>query len=124
MSFKAELTVENKTYSLRSFYLHIARNTDPKGRPSSMPSWSIIATIDSVDDTTITNWMIDPHKQIDGKVLFYKIDEDAKLKEINFKKSWCYVMRDSFMADISFATTEIIISGGEVDIESSMLIIA
>jgi hypothetical protein len=124
MSFKAELTVENKTYSLRSFYLVISRLTDPKGRPSSMPSFNIVLTIDSVDDTTITNWMIDPHKQIDGKVLFYKIDEDAKLKEINFKKCWCYVMRDSFMADISFATTEILISGGEVDIESSMLIIS
>lgn len=124
MSFKAELTVENQTIPLRSFYLRIQRDTDPKGRPSSTPYFGLVLTMDSVDDTTITNWMIDPSKQIDGKVLLYKIDEDAKLKEITFKKCFCFALRDSFMADITFATTEFYISGGEVHIESSILIVS
>jgi hypothetical protein len=124
MSFKAELTVENQTFPLRSFFMKIQRETDPKGRPSSTPYFGIVITIDSVDDTTITNWMIDPSKQIDGKVLLYKIDEDAKLKEITFKKCYCFILHDKFMADISYASTQFLISGTEVDIESSILIVA
>jgi hypothetical protein len=124
MSFKAELTVDSKTYKLRSVYTMIFRETDIKGRPTSPPSWAIIATIDAIDDTTITNWMIDPHKQVDGKVLIYKIDEDAKLKEITFKKSYCLHMNDKFMFDVSHSSCTIVISGSEIHIESSILIIA
>jgi hypothetical protein len=122
MSFKAELTIEGKTFGLRSFFLRIDREEDSKGRPSSLPSWGMEMTIDTVDDTTITNWMIDPGKQIDGKIVFYKIDEDSKLKEIGFKKCYCYFLQDSFMTDFSFTKSEFFVAGGELDIGSSKII--
>lgn len=121
MSFKSELTVENKTFSIRRFYTFIYRKTDAKGRPSSMPSWKIIVALDAVDDTTLTGWMIDPTKQIDGKITIYRIDQDAKLKEIEFKKSYCIYLRDEFKADISYATCEIHISGRDIQVNTASL---
>src|SRR5215831_5808378 len=122
MSFKAELQVEGKTFALRSYYLVVFREKEVKGRPTSPPRWGAIAVFDASDDTTITNWMIDPHKQTDAKILLYKIDEDAKLKEITFNKAWCYHMEDKFLFDQVNASTSIIISGPELHIGSSILI--
>ncbi|HVM86767.1 MAG TPA: type VI secretion system tube protein TssD [Puia sp.] len=114
MSFKAELTVDNKTYSVRRFHVITARNMDAKGRPSGKPEWGIFLLMDAVDDTTITSWMIDPTKQMDGKLTIYKIDQDAKLKEIKFEKSYCTAMIDTFMFDRSYSTCEIHIHGKDL----------
>lgn len=123
MSFRAELTVEGALYQIRSFYTAIHRDTDDRGRPSSMPTWASIITIDATDDTTITNWMIDPTKEVEGQITIYRIDEDAKLKEIKFKKSYCLFMRDRFIAGTSVARCEIAISGGELDIDAASLVL-
>jgi type VI secretion system TssD-like protein len=121
MSFKAELQVEGKTFALRSCYWVIYREKEVRGRPTSPPRWCAVVTFDASDDTTITNWMIDPHKQIDGKILLYKIDEDAKLKEITFNKAWCLHMEDKFLFDQFNASTSITITGPELHIGSSIL---
>ncbi len=123
MSFKTELTVEGKTYPVRSCYTAIHRDTDKRGRPSSMLFWYAIITIDATDDTTITNWMIDPSKQVEGQLVIYKIDEESKLKEIKFKKSYCIYMMDRFMSDQSYTCCEIVITGGELHIDSAKLIL-
>ena len=121
MSFKAELIIDGKTYKLRSCYSTISRETDMKGRPTSPPTWVIIATIDVVDDTTITNWMIDPYKQVDGSIKLYKMDEESKLKEIAFKKSYCLHLNDKFAFHEGRSNCTIVISGAEIHIESSVL---
>jgi len=123
MSFKAVLALEGKSYQVRSSYTTIRREIDKKGRPSSMPVWYTIITVDATDDTTITNWMIDPTKEIEGQLIIYEIDEDAKLKEIKFKKSYCTHMVEKFMADISFTCCEIMISGGELEIDAASLVL-
>ncbi|MBS1974026.1 MAG: hypothetical protein JST13_06715, partial [Bacteroidetes bacterium] len=97
----------------------IFRKTDSKGRPSSIPFWKIIVILDAVDDTTLTSWMVDPAKQIDGKITIYKIDQDAKLKEIEFKKGYCVYLKDEFKADISYATCEINITGKDIQINTA-----
>ena len=121
MSFKAELSVEGKVYNVRRFFTLIHRKTDLKGRPTSMPQWTIALRIDAVDDTTLTSWMIDPTKQLDGKLTIYKIDQDTKLKEIQFKKSYCYFMRDVFQSDLSYASCEIHIGGKDIQINTASL---
>src|ERR1700730_14215715 len=121
MSFKAELSIEGKVYNVRRFFTLIHRKTDAKGRPTSMPQWLIVLRIDAVDDTTLTSWMIDPTKQLDGKLTIYKIDQDTKLKEIQFKKSYCYSMVDIFQSDVSYATSEIYIGGKDIQINTASL---
>ena len=119
MSFKTELTIEGKIYNVRKFVVTIHRNMDYKGRPTSMPAWSIFLVIDAINETTVTNWMIDPTKQLDGKLTIYKIDQESRLKEINFKKSYCYRMNDIFKTDISYATCELSIGGEDIAINSA-----
>lgn len=119
MSFKSELVVDNKTFSARRFITTIFRKTDSKGRPASMPQWAILVRLDAIDDTTLTSWMIDPSKQQDGKITIYKIDQDTKLKEIEFKKGYCTYLNDTFKADVSYATCEIHIHGKDIQINSA-----
>lgn len=123
MSFKAELTIDNQTYTVLNFYMALLRDTNPKGQPSSNPSWTIDLTIEAVNDTTITQWMIDPAKQVDGTLTLYKTDEPGKLKDIEFKKSYCYAMIDRFIPDLSVATCSMRISGEEIHIGTSMLVL-
>ena len=123
MSFKAELTIDNQMFPVRSFYMNLVRTTTVKGKPNSKPSWTIDVTIDAVDDTTITQWMIDPQKQVDGVLTIYKVDAEAKLKDIEFRKSFCYVMIDRFIPDLSVATCSMRIAGEEIQIGTTVLIL-
>ncbi len=121
MSFKTELVIEGNTYHVRRFYVTIKRDMDIKGRPTSMPTWDIRVVIDSVEDTTLTSWMIDPHKQMDGKLTIFKINEDSKMKEIEFKKSYCYHMNESFNSDSSYTSCNLLISGKDIAINEAAI---
>jgi Hemolysin coregulated protein Hcp (TssD) len=121
MSFKVELVIEGNTYNVRRFYTWVVRNTDTKGRPSSMPSWGINLRIDAVDDTTLTSWMIDPTKQMEGKLIIYRIGQNSKLKEIKFKKAYCGFLRDQFFSEKGFSICEIVIKGEEIQFNTVSL---
>ena len=80
--------------------------------------------MDAMDDTKITEWMIDPHMQKDGEIEILKLDEDAKLKLISFKKAYCVMMKESFYSYTSFMKTYLSIVGEELSIgESSVPIL-
>jgi hypothetical protein len=113
MPFNAQLTVDDKTYPIRAYYMIVSRDVDPKGRPNAKFSWQMAIRIDAMDDTTLTNWMVDPSKQLDGKITLYKIDQMSKQKEIQFKQSYCYRMDDLFIADTLYSNCQVVISGTE-----------
>ena len=121
MSFKSELTIEGKTYNVRRFFVSVKRNIDQRGRPSSMPSWSLFVVIDSVQDTTLTRWMLDSVKELNGELIMYKIDQNSKLKEISFKKSYCFGMNDLFNSETGYATCELLIAGRDLKINTAEL---
>ncbi len=121
MSFKAELEVDGKTYPIRKFYAGIHRATDGKGRPASMPGWEIYVLMDITGENALTDWMADPAKQQDGKIVLYKIDQDTKLKEIHFKKAYCSYLLDVFQPDISYNGCEIRITGKDIQINTATL---
>jgi len=121
MAFKVELTIDNQVFPVRDFYLSILRETNPKGQPNSNPAWILDVTIDAVNDTTITQWMIDPAKQVDGDLSIYKTDGEGKLKNIEFKKSCCFGMIDRFIPGLSETSCYIRISGEEIHIGTAKL---
>lgn len=121
MSVRVELTIEDKTYQVRRYYTTIQRAEDEKGRPGSDPQWSLYVVIDAVNDTTITNWMLDPKKLVDGKLTLYTIGEDSKLKTIEFKKSTCHFLADYFNLDHAFITSYIAITGKDIKINTAEL---
>ena len=121
MAFSADLTVDNKVFPVRDFYLSVLRETTPKGQPSSPPSWILDVTIEAVNDTTITQWMIDPDKQVDGRLVIYKTEGEGKLKKIEFKNSNCFTMIDRFIPEFSETSCFIRIAGSEIKVGTAKL---
>src|SRR3954470_5975572 len=97
MALQVELTVDSQAFPVKDFYLSVLREVTPKGQPSSAPTWTLDITIDAVNDTTITAWMIDPNKQVDGSLTINQTDGSGKMKEIQFKGANCYGMVDQFI---------------------------
>ncbi|HEX3768327.1 MAG TPA: type VI secretion system tube protein TssD [Puia sp.] len=116
MPFKVELTVDSQVFPVKDFYLSVLRETTAKGQPSSKASWILDVTIESVNDTTITSWMIDPSKQVDGSIDIYQSDGQGKMKSLEFKSSSCFTMIDRFIPEFSETSCYIRISGVEINV--------
>ena len=121
MAFEATLNVDGNAYNVNWMLLRVARNEDQRGKPASRPVWSVVISLDAMDDSTVKNWMIDSHMQKDGKIILSRIDESATFKEIEFKKSYCVSYYDEFFADIEYLNTIIVVTGGEVTINKATL---
>jgi len=99
MSFNAKLKFGSKDgidvlacdYSLR-------RDVDAKGRPSSgVYGGTIKLSIESTDDTSIIESMVNQYKPVDGAITFKKSDEDAKMKEVKWEKGYVIDFHESFV---------------------------
>lgn len=89
-SFRTELTVDGNTYPVRHLWLEITQTIDAVGRPSSATrGGKIRLEMDVVDDDTLSEWMADPHKLLSGNIRYYRTDEDATLKELQFEDAYC-----------------------------------
>ncbi|QDK80683.1 hypothetical protein EXU85_19555 [Spirosoma sp. KCTC 42546] len=121
MAYEGKLSVDGTDYDINWMLMQIARNEDKKGIPASRPEWSIVISLDAMDDSTIKSWMIDPHMQKDGKIILNRIDEDASYKEIEFKQAICVNYFDEFFADTDYLNTIINITGSEVTINNATL---
>lgn len=121
MAYEGTLTVEGTDYPINWMLLRIARNEDKRGVPASRPAWEFLIGLDAMEDSTIKNWMVDPHMQKDGKVVLVRIDEDATYKEIDFKKAYCSFYKDEFYADMNYLSTTIYIVGTEVTFNKATL---
>lgn len=122
MSFKATLKLDGNEYPLTACNVLVHRKSDAKGKPSSKTGWRLFLILDSMDDTTMTEWMVDPHLQKDGEIEIFKVDEDAKLKVISFKKAYCYSMKENFYSYTSFMKCFLIIGGEEVHIGEAAVV--
>jgi hypothetical protein len=89
MAFKARLKIGSKEVDVLKCDYALYRDVDSKGRPSSgVYGGKINLTIESTDDTSIIESMINQFKPIDGTVTFKKTDEDAKMKELSWEKGY------------------------------------
>jgi hypothetical protein len=116
MSFQVDLTVDNQVFPVKDFYLSVLREITPKGQPSSSPTWTLDVTIDAIKDTTITSWMIDPDKKVDGNITINQLDGSGKMKSIEFKGAWCYGMIDQFIPEFAETSCFMRISGPEIHV--------
>ena len=90
MSFNAKLKFGGKDgIDVLACGYKLHRDVDAKGRPASgVYGGTINLTIESTDDTTVIESMINQYKPIDGAITFKKSDEDAKMKELTFEKAY------------------------------------
>ncbi len=99
MAFKAKFEVDGKTLNVLNCSFSFHQNVDPTGRPSSDVRGGMIhVTVESTEDTSLFEWMTDPHGFKDGKITFYKRDQDSKMKELEFKQASCVEYSESFDA--------------------------
>lgn len=123
MAFNAKLKIGSKDNIdvIRCNYaLH--RDVDSKGRPASgVYGGTINLSVESTDDTSIIESMVNQYKPVDGTVTFKKGDEDSKMKELSWEKG--YVIRyqegiditgtQSMMVDFTISAEKIKIGNAE-----------
>ncbi len=96
MAFNAKLKIGSKDNIdvLKCDYA-MHRDVDSKGRPSSgVYGGSINMTVESTDDTSIIESMVNQYKPIDGTITFKKSDEDAKMKELSWTKGYIIHLKE------------------------------
>ena len=89
-SFRASLELGGKEYDVLYSNVEFARSTDSKGKPSSsITGGRVVVTIESTEDTTTIEARLNSQlKPIEGKIVYKKTDEDAKMKEVEFKNAY------------------------------------
>lgn len=101
--------MDGTTYLARQCWLEIDQSTDAVGRPSSATrGGKLRLELDVVEDDTLSEWMADPHKKLNGSVRYYRTSEEATLKEIQFDDAYCieYVERfDGTQSSLPMTTT-------------------
>ncbi len=102
MAFKATFNLDGKTFTVQSCHYGFHQNIDSQGQPQSMVRGGTInVSIEGSDDNTIFNWMSDPHSFKDGKITFYKREQNSKLKDVEFKGAACIDYAESYDANSS-----------------------
>lgn len=97
MAFKAQLKLGSKEFDVISCNYSLRRDVDAKGRPASgLYGGTINLALESSDDTSVIESMVNQYKPIDGTVTFKKSDEDSKMKEVTFEKGYIINFAESF----------------------------
>lgn len=97
MSFNAKLKFGSKdNIDVLSCNYALRRDVDAKGRPTSgVYGGTINLSVESTDDTSIVEAMVNQFKPVDGSITFKKSDEDAKMKELTFEKGYVVAYQES-----------------------------
>jgi hypothetical protein len=97
MAFRATLNFENKEYDVLDCKYELKRDVDSKGRPASnIYGGTVRIHVESTEDTTILEKMVNQFKPTSGSIVFNKGDEEAKMKELTWENG--YII--SFTEDI------------------------
>ena len=89
MAYKAVLEVDGKKFKVRHCNYSLHQNLDENGRPTSnVMGGTVDIEVESSDDDTLINWMIDPVGKKSGSVMFSKTDEEGEMKKIEFEDAF------------------------------------
>lgn len=109
MSFKARLNVdgmENPTdkdgvtgFRVLNCSYNLDRDTDFTGRPTGDVRGGIIRVeLESSSNNEFFEWVISTFKQMNGKLDFYKRDENAIMRSLEFSDAYCVNYAEMFSA--------------------------
>ena len=89
MAFRATLNFGGKEFDVLDCKYKINRDVDIKGRPSSnLYGGQITVHVESTEDTSILESMVNQFKPNSGSVVFKKGDEEAKMKELEWENGY------------------------------------
>jgi len=100
MSYKATLTIDNKTFHLLECISAARQKTDAKGKPvSGIRAGEIQFVVLGTEDDLIPSWATDKKKKYDGTIAMYQWDQQTKFREISFKNAYVVFFSESFVMD-------------------------
>ncbi len=124
-SFRATLTLSGKEFDVLYSNYEFSRNTDSKGKPSSnILGGRVNVLIESTEDTSVIEAMLNSQfKPVEGKITYKKTDEDAKMKEIEFKNAYVVHYKETLDVNndvpmtiaITFSAEEITVGNAALD---------
>ena len=89
MSFRSTLNLGGKEYDVLDCSYSLKRDVDSKGRPSSnIYGGRIAVRVESTEDTTILETMVNQFKPFHGSIVFKKGDEEGMMKELTFENAY------------------------------------
>ena len=121
MSFKATMTVDGTDYNVVSCSYGFRQNVDASGRPTSeVKSSDIALLIESSEDNSLMEWGVDSYGKKDGTITFNKIDQDQKMKELDFTDGYITSYNETFggetmMMSVTISCRTIKIGNAEID---------
>ena len=124
-SFRASFEFGGNEYDVVYYNFEFSRNTDSKGKPSSnVLGGRVHLVIESTEDTTVIESMLNGQfKPVEGKIVFKKTDEDAKMKEVTFKNAYVVNYKETLdvtndvpmRIDVTFSAEEISVGDAILD---------
>lgn len=89
MAFRSTLNLGGKEYDVLDCSYSLKRDVDSKGRPSSnIYGGRISIRVESTEDTTILETMVNQFKPFNGSIVFKKGDEEGMMKELTFENAY------------------------------------
>ncbi len=124
-SFRASLELGGKEFDVLHSEYSFSRETDKKGRVSSnVIGGRVTVEIESTEDTSVIEAMLNSQfKSVDGKIIYKKTDEDAKMKDIEFKNAYLVYFKETLDVNgetpmkikLTVSAEEIIIGNASID---------
>ena len=89
MAFRATLNLGGKEFDVLECNYKLERDVDVKGRPASnIYGGRVRVRVESTDDTSILEQMVNQFKPVNGSIIFKKGDEEAKMKELMWENGY------------------------------------
>ncbi len=107
MSFSVKLKVGGEEVNVLNCHYQLKQETDATGRPSSITrGGKITLTVESTGNTQFFEWMCNNFERKDGTIVFVKRDNNATLKELNFKEAYLVEYKENFNSNDENPVTE------------------
>ena len=121
MSFLSKLKIEGDEMNVLDCSFEFIQESDYNGRPSENPRGGKVSLcIESTAKTDFLDWMISPNMTKSGVINFFKRENMASLKKVEFTNAYCLYYKEHFSAtsDEPLKTT-LIISANEISVKGT-----
>lgn len=89
MAFRSTLNLGGKDFDVLNCTYQLKRDVDSKGRPSSnIYGGTVYVEIESTEDTSVLEQMVNQFNPISGSIIFKKGNEESKMKELSWENGY------------------------------------
>lgn len=121
MSFLSKLNLEGNEMNVLDCTFEFTQGADYNGRPAENPrGGQIKILIESTGSVDFLDWMVSSNMTKSGSITFFKRENMASLKKIEFKDAYCLNYKERFNAENSQPMqTQLLISAKEVKVKGT-----